>query len=412
MREPLVFIIPTFSNPDQLIAAVQSIIYSSAFYPVEVIIVNNGSADIKVGVKNVKVIKTGENLGWESGLKEGLKHTNSKYVVFCNDDIYIPRASGRNFRDMIRMMDMNPNIGAMGPASNVVMGFQNMLVDPQMHSFPVPFLIGFCMLVRREALDKIGGIDDSAPGGDDIDLSIRLKDAGYDLVCYKAAFVFHYGFQTGNKVHGGPDKPMGWNSPAMTERTTDWLIRKHGFLKWWKTMIQSGMVGLQKASDKESDIEGEMVKKYIKPGLIVELGVGAKKTVPEAIGVDEVAKGEKIYLLSNAVSVADIQADVTEKLPFDDSSVDTVIARHILEHCVPTIKVLRDWKRILKIGGRLIIAVPDEEITETIPLNPEHVVSFTPDSLKDLVEVVGFKFVEGKKHFNGISFVLACEKII
>lgn len=235
MSEALTFIIPTFNNPDQLQQCVDSLLRSKG--RVEIIIVNNGSSEAASSSPYVKVINTGENLGWEGGLVEGLKHTTSKYVVFCNDDVFLPQSSYTHFVDMVEYLEAHDDVGAIGPSTNVAMGFQNIWSAPK--NLSVTFLIGFCMVVRREALEKAGGIDDTAPGGDDIDLSIRLRDAGYRLVCYKDAFIYHHGFQTGVRVHGSPDQPKGWNSPAMTERTNDWLIRKHGFLKWWNTMINA-----------------------------------------------------------------------------------------------------------------------------------------------------------------------------
>jgi GT2 family glycosyltransferase len=411
MREPLSIIIPTFNNETQLNQCVQSLSYAHAWYPLDIIIINNGSGELSFPeFLPVRVFNTGENLGWEGGLLEGLKHTENKYVVFMNDDTYLPKASYGVFREMVRMMEMYPKIGAMGPSSNVVMSYQNIWAEPQYGSFTVPFLIGYCVLLRRTALDGAGGVDDTAPGGDDIDLSIRLREKGYDLVCYKEGFVYHHGFQTGTRIHGNSSEANGWNSKAMTERTNDWLIRKHGFLTWWKTMVASS-VKVVVPSDEDSDIEGRMILSYIRPDVIVELGCGAKKTVPEAIGVDEVPKGQPILLLGGNLSVADIVADVTDPLPFEDDSVDTLIARHILEHIIPSVKVLKQWKRILREGGRIIIACPNENITETIPLNPEHVAAYTPETLTELVELIGFKVITTENHVNGVSFILVAERI-
>lgn len=57
---------------------------------------------------------------------------------------------------------------------------------------------------------------------------------------------------------------------------------------------------------------------------------------------------------------ADIQADLRE-LPFEDSHADIIQAIHVIEHfqAWDVQKVLREWKRVLKPGGRLILECPD-----------------------------------------------------
>lgn len=54
--------------------------------------------------------------------------------------------------------------------------------------------------------------------------------------------------------------------------------------------------------------------------------------------------------------------DIT-KLPFDDNSVDLIYSSHVLEYFdrEEVLTVLSEWKRVLKKGGILRIAVPDFE---------------------------------------------------
>ena len=73
----------------------------------------------------VKVINVGKNLGWTGGLEEGLKHSTSKYVMFANDDIYIPLSSYMWLSQMTRHLEVWPGIAAIGPATNCAMASQN-----------------------------------------------------------------------------------------------------------------------------------------------------------------------------------------------------------------------------------------------------------------------------------------------
>jgi glycosyltransferase involved in cell wall biosynthesis len=408
MTEPVSILIPSYDNVEQLRACLQSIINSGSAYPVDIIVINNGKAPLDQMFKGwpIKIINPGENLGWEGGLKEGLKHTTSKYVMFANDDIFIPRSSFHWLQNMTRLLESRPDVGAVGPSSNVVMGPQNIFLQPYNQMFQVQFLIGFCVLFRRSALDDIGGIDDTLPGGDDIDYSIRLRLKKWKMAVLNDVFVYHHGFQTGIRLHGDHTKPNGWNSQEMTERTNAALIKKHGFLNWWETMTPQSHPGEESV---EKDKEGEAIKELVS-GETVELGCGATKTVPDALGVDRVPKGEVIPWMQEAISVADVVADVSEPLPFEDGQFDTLIARHVLEHCLDTITILKEWARIVKAGGKLLIAVPNQKLQDSITLNPEHLHAFTPGSLRILGEASGLIYKETIDPDNAHSFIINFEK--
>jgi predicted SAM-dependent methyltransferase len=94
---------------------------------------------------------------------------------------------------------------------------------------------------------------------------------------------------------------------------------------------------------------------------------------------------------------ADIKCDVTT-LPFENESVDEVLASHILEHfrCgnayephlsnplnpKTVVEALTEWRRVLKIGGLLEIKVPDfEKIAWLFYNNPAWARSPGPDGI-------------------------------
>lgn len=57
---------------------------------------------------------------------------------------------------------------------------------------------------------------------------------------------------------------------------------------------------------------------------------------------------------------ADVHADLRE-LPFDDSYADVIQAIHVIEHFYAwdVHKVLKEWMRVLKPGGEIILECPD-----------------------------------------------------
>src|SRR5207244_7609631 len=59
-------------------------------------------------------------------------------------------------------------------------------------------LTGFCLLVRREVLEKIGGFDERYGVGyfDDDDLCMQARQAGFQLVVAQNVFIHHFGNKT------------------------------------------------------------------------------------------------------------------------------------------------------------------------------------------------------------------------
>jgi ubiquinone/menaquinone biosynthesis C-methylase UbiE len=109
--------------------------------------------------------------------------------------------------------------------------------------------------------------------------------------------------------------------------------------------------------------------------------------------------------------VADVNHDVSKPLPFEQESVDCVIARHVLEHLFDPITVLKQWTEVLKPGGKIMIAVPLGDRINSIPMNIEHVHAWDMASMKTLLETVGLKVTEQLDSMNGVSFITIAEKI-
>lgn len=404
-------IIPSYNNYEYLRPCLESILRNKTSAGLfHIYVVNNGHEESCNWIQNpdVTVFNTGSNLGWEGALKFAMEKTSAPYVLYLNDDILIPSSSRLWINKMLQHF-MSDEVGAVGPASNVVMGLQNIFTQTDINIFTTTYLIGFCFMTSREAIVKAGGIDDSLPGGDDLDMSIRLRDAGYKLIVDKEVFVYHHGFKTGNRVYGDVQKMNGWNSYEMLEKTNHALIKKHGFKKWWEC-IKGGFSLQSTVETTAHDSEGDIIRKYIIGDKIIDLGCAGNKTVPNAIGVDMIPQNEVIDSLAKQVSNADVTADVSKTLPFEENSVDTIVARHIVEHLMDSVTVLSHWRTLLRDKGRLIIAVPNNAVHLSIPMNVEHVHGFDPQSLRALLEVCGYKVIEQLDGGNTISFITIAEK--
>jgi GT2 family glycosyltransferase len=232
-------IVVSYDNMEYLVPCIDSLI-KTCLAPIY--LVNNGSErfmDYFRGNQRITVLQQKDNVGWEGGLKRGMEVSSEELMLFLNDDTYFPTSSYGWMDKMVKHFD-DPAVAAVGPSSNCVMGIQNIFLNGTPPVVPVNFLINFCCMVRRSALEDIGGIDDELPGGDDLDQSMRFLNKGYRMICDKTVFVYHHGFKTGERVHGGANVDGGWNSIQMMERTNFALINKHGLRAWMACMNQQG----------------------------------------------------------------------------------------------------------------------------------------------------------------------------
>lgn len=99
----------------------------------------------------------------------------------------------------------------------------------------------------------------------------------------------------------------------------------------------------------------------------------------------------------------DVVADITDTLPFESESAEMLYASHLLEHVstddVP--RVLAEWRRVLRPGGVLLIAVPDlEAIARVIVDRPGW---FTPPHNPWLGAIYGGQKDEWDFHKTGFT---------
>ncbi|HEX4617357.1 MAG TPA: methyltransferase domain-containing protein [Stellaceae bacterium] len=119
--------------------------------------------------------------------------------------------------------------------------------------------------------------------------------------------------------------------------------------------------------------------RYLSGKAILEIGYkggldGVVPIVPQAIGID-----------------VDYPGYDGTKLPFPDESQDAVYSSHCLEHIKDYQNAIREWFRVVKIGGYLVIIVPHQHLFERkrdLPSrnNLDHKRFYTPASLLREVE--------------------------
>lgn len=112
-------------------------------------------------------------------------------------------------------------------------------------------------------------------------------------------------------------------------------------------------------NDSETSKHRHLVIQYC-TGNGVDLGSSGDPVVPHAIQVDLPPDQYKHYNTTRPEAAIQWRGSALD-LPFKDGALDFVHSSHLLEDFLDWEPVLKEWNRVLKPGGYMIIAVPDHE---------------------------------------------------
>jgi GT2 family glycosyltransferase len=184
--------------------------------PYELVFVDNGSTDGTVtylqGLAGATVLTNAENRGFPAAANQGIGAAKGTQVVLLNNDTVV--TTGWLAR-LLRALHSDARIGLVGPTSNCVSGEQQVALRYEdvagVDGFAWDWgkanggivvdtdrLVGFCLLIRRAVIDKIGLLDERFGLGcfEDDDYCLRALKAGFRLVIARDAFVHHFGGRT------------------------------------------------------------------------------------------------------------------------------------------------------------------------------------------------------------------------
>lgn len=179
----------------------------------EIIVVDNGSSDGTVDwlkeQKDIKTIFNKENMGFSKGCNQGIDVSVGENILLLNNDTIV---TPNWLYNMDRALWKEDKIAAVSCMSNYVTNNQQIEVkytniysmlefalDFNILNFnkhePMDKLIGFCMLIKKEVINKIGLLDENFVVGnfEDDDYCLRMKKAGYKLILCKDTFIHHFG---------------------------------------------------------------------------------------------------------------------------------------------------------------------------------------------------------------------------
>ncbi len=194
----------------------------------EIIVVDNASDDgvgamLAERFPDVRFLQSPTNTGFAAGNNLGIRAAKGRYVVIMNPDITVLPGA---LEEMVSYMDTHPDVGVMGPKLIHPDGS----LDPSCYRFPtrmipvyrrtplgkfssgrraiaeylmedydhettsdVDWLLGAALIVRREAFEKVGLLDEQYfLYFEDTDWCRRFSEAGYRVVYHPKAKMVHY----------------------------------------------------------------------------------------------------------------------------------------------------------------------------------------------------------------------------
>lgn len=198
-------------------------------YPFEVIVIDNFSQMSNIDAlvnnyQNCRLIKTDKKIGYAEATNIGIKNSISEYILWCNNDLLFTQNA---INLLISFLDFNMNFAIAGPQllnfdgskqesgshldinifslfleklhfSKIIKFIYNLLLNNKENPFRIKITTGACCLIRRNSLEKIGGLIDERfyMYCEEFDLSRMLRKKGFNIAVIPKSKIIHLGGQT------------------------------------------------------------------------------------------------------------------------------------------------------------------------------------------------------------------------
>lgn len=226
LREPVEIVIPVFNALDETLGCLESLATTTKV-PSLVRLIDDGSephvlASLQAYAQDkpwIDVRSLGQNRGYTFASDFGIRGAETEWVVLLNSDTVATRGWLEGMLDCARS---DPNIAMVGPLSNAatyqsVPNLRDATKKWKVNSLPAgmtaedmaeivrnasqkdypdaPLLNGFCTLMKRSVYLEVGGLNYGAfpqGYGEENDLCIRVRKAGWRLAIADDVYVFHH----------------------------------------------------------------------------------------------------------------------------------------------------------------------------------------------------------------------------
>lgn len=188
---------------------------------VEVLVMDNGSPDDSAektaawceSHPAVRCLLSPDNLGFAGGMNWGASHASGQWLLLVNNDTLFPPHALDALKRVIRHAP--PDVAMLGPVTNSAGNGQRLWKpgatqqewleigawinrNPTRHLMPTYRSDFFCIAIRRDVWEQLGGLDQTFGLGyyEDFDFSLRLAKAGYRQMITEDVFILHVGSAT------------------------------------------------------------------------------------------------------------------------------------------------------------------------------------------------------------------------
>lgn len=230
MTKDLTIAILNFNSGEYLSKCLESIKHVKDEADISIIVIDNNSYDDSLMLaqdrfKDVEFVRNSDNFGFSKGYNPTLKKVKSEYVLLLNPDCLLGKGV---INRMVDDFDQDSKIGAATckiilpngkadltahrgfptPRASLLYAFgddslYHLTNEISDETHQVDAISGAFFMTKKSILEEVGYLDESFfLYGEDIDLSLRIKKAGYKIVYDPSVKITHYkGISSGLKKH-------------------------------------------------------------------------------------------------------------------------------------------------------------------------------------------------------------------
>ncbi len=215
-------VIVSYNTRDLLLQCLSAVLDAAASLRLETVVVDNASVDgsaeaVAEHFPQMRLIRNPDNRGFAAACNQGLAEAKGRYQLLLNPDT---RVAPNVLAEMVAFLDNNPRVGAVGAQlihedgrlQNSVANFPTLVTEllnksllrrlfPERYPgkerapsgpFEVESVIGACMMVRKDALDAVGPLDEGYFFFlEETDWCFRMRQQGWKIVSLPSARVVH-----------------------------------------------------------------------------------------------------------------------------------------------------------------------------------------------------------------------------